>query len=419
MKAVHMGLPESLARAPVPPAPKEVLLRLQEQGFQAYLVGGCVRDLVAGRSPKDYDVATSAKPEQVQAAFKRVIPTGILHGTVTVVVKGVHVEVTTFRVEGAYVDGRRPTSVQFKEEIQEDLSRRDFTINAMAFDPLRSELVDPFGGQKDLAARVVRAVGEPKARFSEDGLRCLRAARFAAVLGFEVEPQTQASIRPCLPVFRKVAKERVREELSKLVVSDHPRHGLDILIETGLCEEIAPELPVEQAKQAALRIGKSVSDLGARLAVLFHAVPVEPFRALLRRLTFPNRVIDEASALVEHLLPTATSGWTDAQIRRWLAALGRELWPKAVSVAEAVHGADFRPFAERVSTVLKSAPPLSARELALNGHQIMQALGVGPSPHVGRATRFLVDQVLDHPDRNTAEGISELLKQFRAKEMEK
>ena len=177
-------LPELLRLAHIPEPVTRVLARLAELGYSAYLVGGGVRDLLRGVAPKDFDVATSARPEQVQAAFKKVIPTGIQHGTVTVVVSGVPIEVTTYRTEGAYLDGRRPAEVSFHTDIVEDLSRRDFTINAMAFDPVKAELIDPFGGQRDLAAGVVRCVGEALARFTEDGLRPLRAVRLCAVLGF-------------------------------------------------------------------------------------------------------------------------------------------------------------------------------------------------------------------------------------------
>src|SRR5262245_3096140 len=175
-----MELPTALDEAPIPREVLHVVERLSLRGFRAFLVGGCVRDLLLGKTPKDWDVATSAKPEQVQTSFSRVIPTGIQHGTVTVMSQGHPVEVTTFRIEGAYVDGRRPESVEFRTVVTEDLSRRDFTINAIAFDPTKSELVDPFLGQEDLTQGIIRCVGDPLARFSEDGLRPLRAIRFSA-----------------------------------------------------------------------------------------------------------------------------------------------------------------------------------------------------------------------------------------------
>lgn len=215
----------NLHDADIPKPVLEVITRLRELGHATYLVGGCVRDMVREVHPKDFDVATSALPEEVQRAFRKVIPTGIQHGTVTVVTGGNHVEVTTFRSEGDYLDGRRPSSVSFERDIVKDLSRRDFTINAMAYNPLDRELVDPFGGQVDLPAKLIRCVGSALERFSEDGLRPLRAVRFAAVLGFTLDPATRDAIPATLAVFRKVALERVREELLKLLMSPAPRQG--------------------------------------------------------------------------------------------------------------------------------------------------------------------------------------------------
>ncbi|HZI03258.1 MAG TPA: [cytidine(C)-cytidine(C)-adenosine (A)]-adding enzyme, partial [Archangium sp.] len=183
-----MTTPASLLEAEVPRPVLDVIARLHELGHAVFLVGGCVRDTLRGVHPKDFDVATSALPEEVQRAFRKVIPTGIQHGTVTVVQGGTHVEVTTFRSEGDYHDGRRPSAVTFERDIVKDLSRRDFTINAMAWNPLTHELADPFGGQEDLKARVVRCVGSAIERFSEDGLRPMRAVRFAAVLDFTLDP---------------------------------------------------------------------------------------------------------------------------------------------------------------------------------------------------------------------------------------
>jgi len=398
-------LPETLERAVIPEPVLDVVASLQEHRHQAFLVGGCVRDMVRGQAPKDHDVATSATPQQVQRLFKKVIPTGIQHGTVTVISRGVHVEVTTFRVEGAYVDGRRPEAVEFKLDVREDLSRRDFTINAMAFDPIRRELVDPFGGQQDLEARVIRAVGDPVARFSEDGLRCLRAARFAAVLDFQVEARTLAAVAPCLPVFRKVAQERVREELTRLLASEHSDTGLRILAATGLRAEIVPELGAPPAPE----LDRSPRVLEVRLAALLHALPLEAAGLVLRRLTYPNKVIDQVAQLLRH---PARLHETDEAVRRWAAALGRELVPNAISAAEVTSGTPAAALHARVDPVLAANPPLRARDLALNGGRIMEVLGVGPSPRVGEATRYLLDRVLARPELNTAEDLEALLRDW-------
>ncbi|HEY8211332.1 MAG TPA: [cytidine(C)-cytidine(C)-adenosine (A)]-adding enzyme, partial [Myxococcaceae bacterium] len=374
---------------------------------QAFLVGGCVRDLVRERAPKDYDVATSALPAQVQALFKKVIPTGIQHGTVTVISRGMHVEVTTFRTEGAYLDGRRPETVEFRMDVREDLSRRDFTINAMAYDPVRKELEDPFGGQQDLKDRVIRAVGDPLARFREDGLRCLRAARFASTLGFSLEAGTLAAIPESLDVFQKVAQERVREELTRLLLSDHPDAGVEILRDTGLLSRIAPE-----HSQPPARLAGTPAALEVRWSVFLHPLPAEVQESLLRRLTYPNKVIDQVVQLRRHPLRPGSASWTDAQVRRWVAAIGRELVPAAIPVTEAVFGMNARDLQARVDGVLASNPPLRARDLALNGSRIMEVLGVGPSPAVGEATRYLLDRVLEHPEHNTEAGLGELLRDW-------
>ena len=260
----------NLHNADIPKPVLEVITRLRELGHATYLVGGCVRDMVRQVHPKDFDVATSALPEEVQRAFRKVIPTGIQHGTVTVVTGGNHVEVTTFRSEGDYLDGRRPSSVSFERDIVKDLSRRDFTINAMAYNPLDKELVDPFGGQVDLPARLIKCVGSALERFSEDGLRPLRAVRFAAVLGFTLDPATRDAIPATLAVFRKVALERVREELVKLLLSPRAEIGLRLLADTGLLDVFLPEVARAEPQAAAL----------ARAAV--QAAPLEIGRASCR-----------------------------------------------------------------------------------------------------------------------------------------
>lgn len=406
-------LPERLALYQTPEPILEVLALLKERGFRAFLVGGCVRDLLLGKLPKDFDVATSARPEDVQRSFRKVIPTGIQHGTVTVLSRGTHVEVTTFRKEGDYVDGRRPSTVEFHDEVEEDLSRRDFTINAMAFDPVGRELVDPFGGQADLAAHVIRCVGTAMDRFSEDGLRPLRAVRFAAVLGFSLEPATEAAIPRTLAVFRKVANERIREEFSRLLLSERPRLGLSLLQGTGLLGVFLPEAAGDspdfdsrcQAVQAAPPV------LEVRLAALLQGRP--GVRDALKRLTFPTKVVEATARLLEHPLPKVPDSLSDAELRRYLAKVGPEFTEAVLQLATAQRGeAAMASFSARLRALRDAKPPLSPRELALDGTAIMAALGVGPSRAVGEATRFLMEQVLEQPALNTAENLSGLLRNW-------
>lgn len=415
----------NLHNADIPRPVLDVLRRLRELGFAVFLVGGCVRDMVRGVPPKDFDVTTSAHPHEVQGAFKKVIPTGIQHGTVTVVIGGTHVEVTTFRSEGDYHDGRRPSTVKFESDITEDLSRRDFTINAMAYDPISRELVDPFGGQADLQAHVIRCVRDAHERFSEDGLRPMRAVRFAAVLGFTLEPATRAAIPPTLPVFRKVALERVREEFVKVLLSPRAESGLVLLAETGLLEVFLPELA--RADADAARLARAAAHAAPPEAELRMAALLADLdtgleaRELGIRLKFPNKVAETVGLLVEHAALENRFGDGDPALRRLLAKVGFGHLESLLAVAHAriqvrapERLPDFLRLQERLRALAAEKPPLSAKELALTGKDMMATLGVGPSPIVGEATRYLLESVLDDPSRNQPETLKEMLRAWQA-----
>jgi tRNA nucleotidyltransferase (CCA-adding enzyme) len=394
-----------LERAVIPPAVLEVVQGLATAGHQAFLVGGCVRDILREQPPKDFDIATSARPEEVQRAFRRVIPTGIEHGTVTVVVRGVHVEVTTFRAEADYLDGRRPSKVEFHTDIEADLSRRDFTINAMAYDPVGTRLVDPFGGRADLDSRTIRCVRSAMERFLEDGLRAMRAVRFATVLDFTIAPETEAAIPQTLHVFRKVAMERINQEFTRLLLAPHAAQGLELTRRTGLLAEFLPEAVGADATAVA----RAPADLVIRLAVLLHGCAT--VKDVVLRLKYPVKVSADAAHLVQHQRLPAPDA-TDAQLRRWLAAVKPEFAPALVALAEAL-GADVAALRARVTALIASNPPLTTKALALNGGQIMKKLAVGPSPIVGQATAFLLDRVLDDPSLNTAAALEALLEGWK------
>ncbi|MBO4515022.1 MAG: CCA tRNA nucleotidyltransferase, partial [Lachnospiraceae bacterium] len=223
----------------IPQKAKEILDVLHGAGFEAYVVGGCVRDSILGRTPQDWDVTTSARPEEVKALFRRTIDTGIQHGTVTVMMDKEGFEVTTYRIDGKYEDSRHPSEVIFTPSLEEDLKRRDFTINAMAYND-RDGLVDLFGGMEDMEKKVIRCVGDARARFGEDALRIMRAVRFSAQLGYEIEAQTREAIRELAPTLRNISAERIQTELIKLVVSGHPEY-LRIAWETGITKVVLPE----------------------------------------------------------------------------------------------------------------------------------------------------------------------------------
>ena len=327
-----MSAPAALVQAAFPEPVLEVLRRLAGAGHRSWLVGGAVRDLLLHRPrpATDFDVATPATPREVMALFRRVIPTGVDHGTVTVLVDGDEkVEVTTFRGEGAYVDGRRPESVTFHTDLDEDLARRDFTMNAMAYDPLERAFRDPFEGREDMRRRRIRAVGDPAARFGEDGLRPMRAVRFAAQLGYDLEPRTRAAIPVALEVVRRVSVERIAEELSRLVVAPHAPAALRLLEATGLLPVVLPELaalPGPAYAHAVAVLGNLSPAPPLRFAALLHALGPEAAEAVLVRLRLPRRLSDEVAALLRPHACRADEGaahlpLSPADVRRWLATV--------------------------------------------------------------------------------------------------
>lgn len=400
-------LPQALAQAVIPAGVRALLERLQSAGHEAWLVGGGVRDLLRGQHPKDWDIATQALPEEVTKLFRRVVPTGIAHGTVTVVVPEGHVEVTTFRVESAYVDGRRPGAVEFRRDLVEDLARRDFTINALAYDPVGGRFRDPFGGQEDLGRRRIRSVGVAAERFGEDGLRPLRAVRFATVLDFELERETEAAISGALGVFDKVALERRRDEFLKLLLAPGVVRGLELLRRTGLMDRLLPELAAADDAGRSARVGRSAPVLELRIAALL--VGAQEGASALDRLRLAGKTVETVRALLMHPLPPEASAWTDGELRRWLVRLGPERWELARGLASATE-ADPTVLRERLAGIVAARPPLAAKDLALNGAAIMKILCVGPSPAVGEATRFLLEAVLERPELNTPEALEELLR---------
>ncbi|MGB5704526.1 MAG: CCA tRNA nucleotidyltransferase, partial [Polyangiales bacterium] len=235
-------MPERILRQQIASPVLDICKELRKVGERAWVVGGCVRDTLRGERVNDWDVATTALPAKVQKTFRKVIPTGIDHGTVTVLWKGEGFEVTTLRGEGTYSDGRRPDNVVFVGDIDQDLARRDFTVNAIAYDPVDGHVVDPFGGLTDMKHKVLRAVGNPSKRFQEDGLRILRGARFVATLGFELEEDTEAAFGGALDTFRKVSPERVREEWLKAMKANAPSRAFEVMRRTGILEVTYPEL---------------------------------------------------------------------------------------------------------------------------------------------------------------------------------
>jgi tRNA nucleotidyltransferase (CCA-adding enzyme) len=408
--SIDDGVVRARLRAAVPAEVREVCDVLTRAGHQAVTVGGAVRDAMLGRSPGDWDVATSARPEEVQGLFKRTIPTGIEHGTVTVMVgKGerrMGVEVTTFRGEGAYTDARRPDSVVFGVPLREDLARRDFVINAIAYDPIADAVFDPFGGQADLAARRLRAVGDAVARFTEDGLRVMRAVRFAAVLELELDAETEAGIAPALPSLRKVSQERVHDELVKLFAARRPSIGLVIARRSGVLEVILPELAVsdeawagvlarvDAARGGAARFAALLAEVGAAAAV----------DGALRRLKLSNEDRERIGKAAGAFAAVRAGAGTDVELRRVLAAVGRRWASDVVEVWRAEGEASRDPVvaerAARATAILERGDALAVGELALGGGDLMKELGLAPGRRVGELLAALLDRVLDEPALN-------------------
>ncbi|MGZ6060515.1 MAG: CCA tRNA nucleotidyltransferase, partial [Myxococcaceae bacterium] len=283
------------------------------------------------------------------------------------------------------------------------------TINALAFDPVGGRFRDPFGGQEDLGRRRVRCVGVAAERFGEDGLRPLRAVRFATVLDFELDPETEAAIPGALGVFDKVALERRRDEFVKLLLAPGAVRGLVLLRRTGLMDRLLPELAAVDDAERNPRVGRSAPVLEVRLAVLL--VGVGEAASALDRLRLPGKTAETVRALLAHPLPAEASAWTDGALRRWLVRLGPERSELARALAQATGADPAGTLGERLGRIVAARPPLTPRDLALDGAAIMKALGVGPSPAVGEATRFLLEAVLERPDLNTAEQLEALLRQ--------
>jgi len=428
-------VPDALARAVFPEALLDVLRTLDAAGHRSWLVGGAVRDLLLHRprGAGDLDVATPAVPAEVAALFPRVVPTGVEHGTVTVLSRGVPVEVTTFRGEGDYDDGRRPSSVTFHSDLDQDLGRRDFTINALAYDPLAGELRDPHGGREDLAARRIRAVGDPAARFGEDGLRPLRAVRFAAQLGYGLDPATRRAIPGALDVVRKVSRERVADELAKLLIAPHAARALALARATGLVDVVLPALaalPGADLRHATRMVAEAPSEIETRLAALLHALPAGEVLGILLDLRLARRTAEEAAALVRgHACRQSGRAGappaTPEEARRWLSAAGpgRADALLALARAEARSGPPasrraVAPDVDRLAALLedirRDRPPLAPADLALDGRAVMAILGAGPGPHVGEALRVLLERVLSDPGENRPEALAEALRAWWA-----
>ena len=440
--------------------PKEVKLIIDtfyRSNFEAFMVGGCVRDILLGNIPKDYDITTSAKPEITISLFDKTIPTGLKHGTVTVLISNEPYEVTTYRTEGKYIDNRRPSSVDFVTDIKEDLSRRDFTINALAYNE-RVGLIDYFNGADDIKNKIIRCVGNADKRFKEDALRMLRAVRFSCQLNFDIHENTYTAIKNNYKLINNISSERIRDELCKILSSENPSKGLEILRDTKLLDIILPEINAlynfspkctnhnRNVFTHTLKvIDNTDNDLLLRLSALFHDVgklnTLTPLnngtfygfpghclegsimvKKILSRLRFDNNTIKVVSKLIEHhLVLNATVMPTKYEVKMLLNEVGVD----NINLLFALQRADInsldnsRVFLEKVryteslvNEIINNKEPLTIKDLNITGGDLISNLKLKPGKILGDTLNHLLNVVLENPDLNSKEKLLTLAKNF-------
>ncbi|NLK46027.1 MAG: HD domain-containing protein [Treponema sp.] len=438
---------------------KKINVFFERAGFEAYLVGGAVRDMLMNKDVSDFDIATNAKPNQVMSIFKKVIPTGIEHGTVTVIFQGEHIEVTTFRTEKDYSDGRHPDNIEYAATIEEDLSRRDFTMNAIAANLRNGSIVDPFDGRHDIKIKLIRCVGNPLERFNEDGLRPIRALRFASVLGFDIESKTLEAIPASLKITEKIAVERFHDELLKMLKSPVPSVGLRLMEQTGIMKIFLPELcecrGVMQKGFHNFDVldhlyyscdGTDNNNINVRLAALFHdvgkpsvsalgndgvytfyqheAVSAAMTQKILERLHFSRQTITYVCHLIKNHMFFYEPHWTDAAVRRFLVRIKYSEYENVLEDLFELRRGDLfgmnrivppsnqlLEFQKRIESVLENDNALSLKDLDINGRDLMK-IGIPSGKNIGIVLNELFETVLDDPSMNIKEKLLEVAENF-------
>ncbi|HIV99465.1 MAG TPA: CCA tRNA nucleotidyltransferase [Candidatus Ornithospirochaeta avicola] len=431
----------------VPEKIKEFAKYFNENGYKVYLVGGAVRDFLLKKENQDYDFTTDARPEDVKRIFRRTIDTGIKHGTVTVLFKGESYEVTTFRSDGVYLDSRHPETIEFTEDLEEDLKRRDFTINALAASLPDGEIIDLHEGKKDLKKGIIRAIGNAEERFSEDALRMLRALRFSSKLSFRIEDETFSAIVKMKDNIRKVSAERIKEELFSLILSDNPTLGLEQMRKCGLMEIILPE--INAAYGFALG-GMHKNDLYThllrtldyaringhssyvRLAALFHDIgklstrkndesgereytfygheikSAEIFESIARRLKTSNEEREKVSHLIRMHMFNYSPSFSDAAVRRFVRAAGRDNIEEiidlrlddALAISGNVNTEYLVSLIDRIKEEDEKNNAISLKDLKINGKDLIENKIAEPSAKMGRLLEMLLDEVIENPKKN-------------------
>ena len=427
----------------IPEPARKIIDRLNEHGYEAYVVGGCVRDMILKREPGDWDITTSARPEQVKALFTRTLDTGIQHGTVTMMVGKEGYEVTTFRVDGDYTDGRHPDTVTFTPSLEEDLKRRDFTINAMAYNH-NTGLVDIFGGREDIEGKVIRCVGNPTERFTEDALRILRTIRFSAQLGFEIEDATRQAITEIAPNLVHVSKERIQVELTKLLLSDRPE-AMKLVYETGISPyvsetfhkmgEMIGDMPVTVPAKKSLRwalfLRKGTPEQAVRILrdlkldndTIYQVKVLTGWigRSICGEIALPDEKTDEMCTLEAAAeLEFVPGEESKPQIRKVMSQMEPELFDDLLNIklclakaaAEDSQSVAVRQL-EKIFTlrdeIRADGNCISLKMLAVTGNDLIKA-GMKPGKEVGQMLHHFLELVLDEPEKNDKEYLLETLK---------
>ncbi len=420
--------------------------------YSCFLVGGALRNFYAHREPSDFDFATDARPEEVMRIFRHVIPTGIKHGTVTVLFQGEQYEVTTFRIESTYTNARHPDSVRYSSSIHEDLKRRDFTMNALALNMNTGELIDPHHGLDDINARIIRAIGDPVDRFNEDGLRLMRGCRFTAQMDFRIEKETLKAMTICSKNILKVSMERIRDEIIRILSTEKPSTALRFLEKTGIMAHIIPELiecrGITQKGYHDFDVlthlyyacdGADKNNLPVRLAALLHdigkplsravddsnmptfynheKISADLCRKILKRLKFPNETIKKTCHLVEHHMFHYTPEWSDGAVRKFISRVGvdalEDLFKLRLADQYGMQNKRFDPrqlylFIDRVNSALEQDRAFSLKDLAIDGHMLQENLQIERGPLIGIILHELLETVLDAPSLNTKEKLLEI-----------
>ena len=389
----------------LPEQVKFIISELNKNGYEGYIVGGCVRDYLMGIPPHDYDITTSALPEEVKAIFPHTVDTGIEHGTVTVIIDKIGYELTTYRIDGEYKDNRHPKQVIFTDKLAGDLSRRDFTVNAIAYNNQRG-YVDMFGGMEDIKKAIIKGVGEPSKRFQEDALRMMRALRFSAQLNFSIEENTMIALKENAQLIKNISIERIREEFFKLIISDH-NERLELLYESGMLPYFLPELKkiIEDNSISYTTINTLSKDICVRLAYVFHTLDSDNVKKILHNFRTDNKTNKITSQLVKYIDFEITDKYS---LRKLISILG-ENTEHEIEIMGAVKGIDTSKAKEMYSEIISAGDCCNLKSLAINGNDLKE-LGIDHGKEVGEYLAKALDCVLKNPHNNQREKIMALLR---------